>query len=362
MAAKPISPVTTIAMNEALLLCSLRQHELIEAAENLNARLEAEISARQQAAGDLAEKVRLWDLTHDAIIVCGLDGRITYWNRGAEDLYGWSCDEALGKVSHRLFKSVFPQPVKQITAELRRTADTRKRLEAEIAGVIEGERERLGQELHDGLVQELTGIVMMLHVLAQTLKRSDPASASEVNRLCKMLEMAHGNARDLAKNFYPVELEHHGLQVALEGIAVRTRQQYGLQCVVQASARARTSVKDLTSVQLFRIAQEAVQNAAKHAQATKMLIRLVKEKDLWLLTVKDDGVGLRNDTPEAAHHAIPRGDHPTHAVGGQCQRRRRPRVLQSPGRWAAVRLGSHLKTQPNPRSPSLDPSQSSCAQ
>jgi signal transduction histidine kinase len=63
--------------------------------------------------------------------------------------------------------------------------------------------------------------------------------------------------------------------------------------------RARTIAKDATSVQLFRIAQEAVQNAAKHAQATKILIRLVQEKDLWLLTVKDNGVGLRHDTPES---------------------------------------------------------------
>ena len=88
MAAKPTSPVTTVALNEALLLGSLRQHEQIEAADTLNARLEAEITARQQTARELAEKARLLDLTDDAIIVRGLDGRINYWNRGAEDLYG----------------------------------------------------------------------------------------------------------------------------------------------------------------------------------------------------------------------------------------------------------------------------------
>lgn len=52
-------------------------------------------------------------------------------------------------------------------------------------------------------------------------------------------------------------------------------------------------------MQLFRSAQEAVQNTAKHAQATKILIRLLKEKDLWLLAVRDDGFGLPNDTPES---------------------------------------------------------------
>jgi len=120
MAAKPTSPVTTVALNEALLLGSLRQHELIEAADILTARLEAEITARRQTAGELAEKARLLDLTNDAIIIHGLDGRISYWNRGAEDLYGWPSEMALGKACHKLLKSVFPVPLKQIMAELHR--------------------------------------------------------------------------------------------------------------------------------------------------------------------------------------------------------------------------------------------------
>ena len=77
MAAKPTSPVTTVALNEALLLGSLRQHGLIEAADILTARLEAEITARQQTARELAEKARLLDLTNDAIIIHSLDDRIS---------------------------------------------------------------------------------------------------------------------------------------------------------------------------------------------------------------------------------------------------------------------------------------------
>ncbi|MEQ1673258.1 MAG: ATP-binding protein [Hyphomicrobium sp.] len=79
---------------------------------------------------------------------------------------------------------------------------------------------------------------------------------------------------------------------ALEEIAQRTRQQFGVSCVVQADANATTPAKDATSVQLFRIAQEAVHNAGKHAHATKILIHLSKQNGTWLLTVKDDGVGL----------------------------------------------------------------------
>ncbi len=119
----------TVAMNQALLLSSLRQHELAEAAEKLNARQRAEIIAREQialdlseAARELAEKARLLDLTEDAIIVRNVDGRISYWNHGAEVLYGWSSEEALGKISHALLRTEFPFSMteEQLTEELHR--------------------------------------------------------------------------------------------------------------------------------------------------------------------------------------------------------------------------------------------------
>ena len=120
----------TIAMNEALLLGSLRQPELTEAAEKLNAQLLDEIRGKEtlaldlaKTAWDLAEKARLLDLTEDAIIVRDIEGRISYWNHGAEVLYGWSSAEALGNVSHALLETVFPASVteQQLTEELHRT-------------------------------------------------------------------------------------------------------------------------------------------------------------------------------------------------------------------------------------------------
>ncbi len=110
-----------LAMNEALMLGSLRQHELTAAAESANAQLLLEIAARQKTAQVLSEKARLLDLTHDAIIVRGMEGEIRYWNHGAEVIYGWSRDEALGKISHVLLQTEFPTPVEQLTEELHRT-------------------------------------------------------------------------------------------------------------------------------------------------------------------------------------------------------------------------------------------------
>jgi two-component system sensor kinase FixL len=72
----------------------------------------------QSANTALRERARLLDLTHDTIFVRDMNDVITYWNRGAEELYGWSRDEATGKVSHQLLKTVFPAPLKEITGEV----------------------------------------------------------------------------------------------------------------------------------------------------------------------------------------------------------------------------------------------------
>ena len=180
-------------------------------------------------------------------------------------------------------------------SQLLEEAEERKRLEAEVTHAVEAERERLGQELHDGIAQDLTGIGLLLRVLEHKLKKPSPKHSSEAGRLCKLLEKTHECARNLARDFYPVELEQHGLLVALKGIAMRTQQQFGVACALEDGAHAPLQMNEATAVQLFRIAQEAVHNAVKHAQAKKILIHLSKQDGAWLLTVEDDGVGLPGD-------------------------------------------------------------------
>jgi PAS domain S-box-containing protein len=95
----------------------LRSVALQNATSILIARQRAE--ARSEAA--LREQANLLNLTHDSIFVRGMDDVITYWNRGAEELYGWTAEKAVGKVSHQLTHTVFPAPIDEIRAELLRT-------------------------------------------------------------------------------------------------------------------------------------------------------------------------------------------------------------------------------------------------
>jgi len=80
-----------------------------------------DITQRKHTEQELSEKARLLDLSHDAIIVRDMKGRIRYWNHGAEELYGWSQAEVLGKVSNLLLQTKYPIPLKQMATELHRT-------------------------------------------------------------------------------------------------------------------------------------------------------------------------------------------------------------------------------------------------
>jgi PAS domain S-box-containing protein len=108
-------------MNEELMLGSVRQHELTATSDKLNEQLRAEIVVRTKMQQALFEKVRLLDLSNDAIVVLDGEHQIHFWNHGAEELYGWPREEALGKISHVLLHTQFSRPMEQITEELNRT-------------------------------------------------------------------------------------------------------------------------------------------------------------------------------------------------------------------------------------------------
>jgi PAS domain S-box-containing protein len=84
---------------------------------------------RDQAEEALSEQARLLDLTHDTVFVRDMIDVITYWNRGAEELYGWTREEAINKVSHQLIQTIFPAPLAEINEELLHTG----RWEGELA-------------------------------------------------------------------------------------------------------------------------------------------------------------------------------------------------------------------------------------
>jgi PAS domain S-box-containing protein len=118
---EPIDPVELIATVKALLRLSARE------AENRRLLTHLRLSAQSRGlppdlepAKTMAEQGRLLDLSHDAIVVRDAGDRIVYWSRGAEALYGWRQEEALGRKIHRLLHTEFPQALEEILAALHR--------------------------------------------------------------------------------------------------------------------------------------------------------------------------------------------------------------------------------------------------
>ncbi len=83
-----------------------------------NEQLQQEVAERRRAEEILRERASLLDLTHDTVFVRDMNDVITYWNRGAEELYCWTGQEAVGQVSHELMRTIFPEPLDEINIKL----------------------------------------------------------------------------------------------------------------------------------------------------------------------------------------------------------------------------------------------------
>jgi signal transduction histidine kinase len=168
----------------------------------------------------------------------------------------------------------------------------RKRLEHEVARVGEREQLRLGQELHDGIGQHFTGIAYQMSALHGSLAEISSPLAPQALKLENLIRDGVKQARELAHGFYPVGLENRGLTTALEDLANKTRRMYGLLCIVKSDGAGCDKLPSTTALELFRIAQEAVANSAKHAKAKRIVIGLSRVGRKVTLVIKDDGVGL----------------------------------------------------------------------
>jgi PAS domain S-box-containing protein len=258
---------------------------------------------------------RLIDISLTISPIVNSRGKIVGASKIARDITGRKRLEAELQTWQRELESRVALQKAQLLEEARE----RKRLEAEIAEAVEAEQLRLGQELHDGLAQELTGIGMLLEVLEGKLLKPARASARELHKIRSKLAAASANTRNLAKGFYPVEIEH-GLLTALQELANHTEKSFGVSCSVESVKDPPIiSLKDNVAIQLFRIAKEAVHNATKHAEAKRIVIRLATRNGGWSLTVKDDGIGLQRDLQKAKGMGLRIMRYRARMIGATCE-------------------------------------------
>lgn len=295
----------------------------------------------------------LLDLTREAILAVGADGKIVFWNRGAHQLYGWSEAEAIGQRSTELLRTELPRPLAQIEnilrsercwdGELKQVTKTgvrvtvasrwalwrderdqvcgrlqldtdvtrRKQIEKELR-ILSGrllslrdeERRRVARDLHDSVGQLLAGASMNLAMLQRRLSNLEPATMQLLQDLGSLLERSVKEVRTVSYLLHPPLLDEVGLPSALEwyvtGFAARSQIKVDLEMDPQLG-RFRHDIE----LALFRIVQETLTNVHRHSGSTTAKISIARSASQVRMKVEDQGKGmslplLGNDSEQPA--------------------------------------------------------------
>jgi PAS domain S-box-containing protein len=181
---------------------------------------------------------------------------------------------------------------------------------------IAGEQRRIGQEMHDGLGQELTGLALSARALANRAIRERDAIAGELDQLAELATSCIQDARLIVQGLSPLTDADGNLDKALEGLAQRSSLSgTPVRFVARHEAPINTELK--VRNHLYRIAQEAVQNALKHSGATAIDVELRAREDSIRLAVIDDGCGLPVENPNGAGLGMRTMRFRSSAIGGK---------------------------------------------
>ncbi|MGH9397854.1 MAG: PAS domain-containing sensor histidine kinase [Terriglobia bacterium] len=284
------------------------------------------------------------------VVVLDPGGRIVRFNRACERVTGYSLSEVKGKCVWDLvmapeererFRVIFGQlrsgelPADYESHWVNRAGDRRliawssavlrgeggavthiiasgidvterKRLENTILEISAREQRRIGQDLHDGLGQHLTGIAFMSKVLERELAERSLPEASGAAKIVELVNEAIHNTRELARGLLPVVSEARGLMSALEHWACEVEDLFSISCRFRCDEPI-LIYDDTLANHLYRIAQEAVNNAIKHGHAQCIVIGLGLMNGGGCLTVQDDGTGfpqISDDHPGMGLHIM----------------------------------------------------------
>jgi PAS domain S-box-containing protein len=297
-----------------------------------------EISDRKKAEAELRREhelnVLLLNTTAALIVVLDTAGRIVHFNRAFELITEYPFDEVAGRAFFDLF--LYPEEAGHVRVLFERLQDgrsvskhvnfirtrngnsrliewsssvlfdeagkleyvigtglditERRELEQELLAISELERQRIGQELHDGLGQRLTALELFAYSVKEEVRQHAPFLIERCAEMSRELRETARQARILSHGLAPVSFVGNDLMVALENLAQNTGSMAKINCIFQYDGSAVADTK--VSMHLYRIAQEAVNNALRHAQATKVEINCADIEGECELTIRDNGKGF----------------------------------------------------------------------
>ena len=173
-----------------------------------------------------------------------------------------------------------------------------RRLRQDVVSISEAERRRFGRDLHDSYCQDLTAIAFFAESIASGLASRDGDAASQVRMLVAMVQKTAENVRALATELASQRLEESGLTTALKELTRQVSLQYGLPVTANLDPKLDERRVIAQGINVYRIAQEALSNAARHSHAQRITLGLRVDGHTGVLEVQDDGIGfLTNERP-----------------------------------------------------------------
>ncbi|HTL54627.1 MAG TPA: sensor histidine kinase [Candidatus Limnocylindrales bacterium] len=174
-------------------------------------------------------------------------------------------------------------------------------MEREIANVSHREQQRIAHELHDGLGQELGGVAFQAKLLASKLAESGAPLWADAERMTLLLNQSIARTRALSHLLDPLGIESGGLRPALSQLVDRSGEAFAIACTFEAPQELPPLGRE-ASLNLYRVAQEAIHNAVAHGAASSVVVQVECDPQALTLTIVDNGRGFSIETVESARH------------------------------------------------------------
>ena len=167
-----------------------------------------------------------------------------------------------------------------------------KRMENEIINISDDVQRRIGQDLHDSLSQQLTGIAFLAKSLENKLTALKTPETQHAKKLVELVNKSISHTHHLARHLHPIELTDRGLVNVLQNLAKTTENIFKVKCTFVKSIDKKSQIDISVATHLYRIAQEAIVNAVKHAKPGRIMIYFKHSGQKLILKITDDGTGM----------------------------------------------------------------------
>lgn len=311
-----------------------------------------DVTERKETALQTEERFReqaaLLELAQEAIVVRDPDDRIVFWNRGAERVYGWLKEEALGAGSFALLKTEFPKALEEIRADLlsngywqgellhtrrdgkrvniesrwalqrdrdgraaaileinrditerkqaqeklRESEEELRYLSAQLLMAQEKERKRISQDLHDSIWQTLVALQHEIEHLFDRRKSAAAAEASGPQRVIGAIRETVDRIRTMQGELWPSVLDDIGIRATIDWYCREFQKRYAGIRVEKHVAVEEEEVSPPVKITIYRILREALNNVAQYSRASRVTVSFLKKEGRIHFRVEDNGIGF----------------------------------------------------------------------